>query len=102
MSPLSLPSGPLGRPLRTHSKASHGRSHLATGALSLGLDLYPLCAGAVTRPAHSAGPALGRPAALYGCARWLRPGCSPIRAWLGGAWPRAHEARSLPEATVCR
>lgn len=102
VSSLPLLSEPLRRPLRTHSKASHGRSHLATGALSLGPDLYPVCAGAVTCPAHSTGPALGRPTALYGCARWLHPGCSPIRAWLGVACLRAHEARSLPEATVYR
>lgn len=42
VSSLSLLSGPLRRPLRTHSKASHGRSHLATGALSLGPVLYPV------------------------------------------------------------
>lgn len=40
MSSLSLLFGPLRRPLRTHSKASHGRSHLATGALSPGPVLY--------------------------------------------------------------
>lgn len=85
VSSLPLMSGPLRRPLRTHSKASHGRSHLATGALSLGPDLYLLYAGAVIFSADFTGPALGRPAALYACARWLQPGCSPIRAWLGGA-----------------
>lgn len=101
-SSLSLRSGALRRPLRTHSKASHGRSHLATGALSLGPDLYPPCAGAVIFPDYFTGPALGWPSALYACARWLHPGCSPIRVWLGGARLRAHEALPLPEAAVNR
>lgn len=102
VSSLPLLSRPLRRPLRTHSKASHGRSHLATGALSLGPDPYPLCAGAAIFPAYFTGPALGRPAALYACAKWLHPACSPIRAWWGGAWLGAHEALPLPEAAVSR
>lgn len=102
VSSLHLLSRLLRRPLRTYSKASHGRSHLATGALSQRPDLYPLCAGAGIVPDEFTGPALGWPAALYACARWLHPGCSPIRAWLGGAWLRAHEALPLPEAAVNR
>lgn len=56
VSSLPLLSRLLRRPLRTYSKASHGRSHLATGALSQRPDLYPLCAGAGNRRCRIHGP----------------------------------------------